>query len=286
MRTLFSIACILALGGLPPAQAVPLKALFPDQTPDLVARALANEASAAQDSAPDPAQASAHPARYLLTKTTPRLSTTREIYETKDGDVARLLTVNGKPLSPEAEQKEQSRLKDLAGNPSRQRHRKEAEEADRGRALQVLRALPTAFLYRYAGTENGPGGPVVEFTFRPNPSFSPPNVEARVLAAMSGAIWIDSTAARVVRLQGRLDRDVDFGWGIVGRLNKGGTIEIRQAEVLPGQWRTVRLTITMAGRVFFKTRNFDLIQVESQFAVLPAGIGYKQAIAEMEHSGQ
>ncbi len=56
-----------------------------------MARALANELRAAQDTS--------HPMRYQLRKTSPRLTTTKEIYETRDGDVARLVAINDKPLS-------------------------------------------------------------------------------------------------------------------------------------------------------------------------------------------
>jgi len=85
--------------------------------------ALANELQAAQDTS--------HPMRYELRKTSPRLATTKEIFETKDGEVARLMAVNGQPLSAADEQREQARLSELAGNPGKQRHRKQAEDADR-----------------------------------------------------------------------------------------------------------------------------------------------------------
>ena len=52
---------------------------------------------------------------------------------------------------------------------------------------------------------------------------------------MAGEIWIDPVKLRVVRLEGHLQQDVDFGWGILGRLNKGGWIVIEQADVGGGQ---------------------------------------------------
>ena len=68
----------------------------------------------------------------MLRKSSPRLTTTKDIVETRDGAVARLLSVNDKPLSQEDEQKEQARLATLGGNPSLQRHRKQNEDADFG----------------------------------------------------------------------------------------------------------------------------------------------------------
>ena len=102
--------------------------------------------------------------RYRLRKSSPRLSSTKEIFETKDGAVARLVAINDRPLSPADEQKEQARLDGLLSDPSRQRHRKQSEDEDTARAMKVLRALPNAFIYqvcRRSGTgPTGQGGEV------------------------------------------------------------------------------------------------------------------------------
>ncbi len=279
------LSCIfLSAATLASAQQAAPAPLTAEQAHALVDRSLANELRAAQDAG--------HPMRYLLRKTTPRLIATREICETKEGDVARLRSINDVPLSADDNQRELERLTDLENDPGKQRHRKQSEDADTARALAVLHALPTAFDYQYAGPIDGsggeqngrPGGPVEKFTFRPDPKFNPPDIETQVLTAMSGAIWIDPSAQRVIRLEGRLDQDVDFGWGILGRLHKGGWVTIDQAEVEPGVWRMVRLQMNMNGRVVFKTRSFNTTEEESRFAPLPADLGYRQAI-EMLKSG-
>lgn len=224
--------------------------------------------------------------RYELVKTSPRLSTTKKICETRDGDVARLVAVNGKPLSAIDEQKEDARLTELLSDPGRQKRRKQGEDDDQARVLKVLRALPTAFVYQIAGSgENPTGRPgvspasrVEKFTFKPNPAFSPPDLETQILTQMTGEIWIDPVNFRVVRLEGHLQRDVDFGWGILGRLNQGGWIVIEQAEVGPGRWRTVHFQMKMSGRVVFKTRVFDTTEDETGYEPVPAGLGYQKAI--------
>lgn len=257
---------------------VPLAAVSQGATADLpdvvlVKRVLATELRAVQD--PE------HPMRYRLRKSSPRLTTTKEIVETKDGAVARLVAINDRPLSQADEQKEQARLDGLLSDPSRQRHRKQNQDQDTERALKVLRALPTAFLYKFAGTGVGPTGTVEKFTFWPNPDFNPPNLETLALTAMTGELWIDSAQHRVARLEGHLQKDVDFGWGILGRLNKGGSIVIEVADVGEHQWRIVRFQLAMTGRVLFKTRNFDTQEEESRFTPLPVGLGYAQAIRMM-----
>ena len=117
-----------------------------------------------------------------------------------------------------------------------------------------------------------------KFTFTPNPKFDPPDLETQVLTQMTGEIWIDTAQERVARLEGHLQQDVDFGWGILGRLNKGGWIVIEQADVGEHQWRIVHFKMSMSGRVVFKTKVFDTTEDESQFAPLPVGLSYQQAI--------
>jgi hypothetical protein len=260
-------------GAARPQETTPSPSLSAGEAQADLERALANELAASQDTD--------HPMRYRLCKITPRLSTTHEIYETRDGGVARLLKVDGRPLGAAAEQQERARLQELADDPGRQRHREQAEAADRARALKVLRALPAAFLYQYVGRGQGPAGPVERFTFRRNPAYSPPDMETQVLAAMGGEIWIDPAALRVVRLQGSVQRGVQFGWGILGRLDRGGWVRLDQAKVEGGAWRTIRLQLEMSGRVLFRTRRFDLVETMSGFVPLPVGMSYREAIGRL-----
>jgi hypothetical protein len=236
----------------------------------LVQRALANEARAATDTQ--------HPMRYLLRKQSPRLSSTKEICETKDGAVARLLAINDAPLSVADEQKEQARLNTLLADPSKQRRRKQSQDEDTARAMKILRALPYAFLYQDKGEGKGPAGPVQKYAFRPNPKFDPPDLETSVLKHMIGELWIDADQERVVRLEGRLQQDVDIGWGILGHLDKGGWILLEQADVADRQWRTVHFQMSLTGRVVFKNKVFDTTEDQSLFVPVPVGLKYQQAI--------
>lgn len=251
-------------------QAVPTPEQGDQQT--LVERALANELKAAQETG--------HPLRYTLRKTSPRLTSTKLLIETTDGVVARLISIDDQPLSAADNKKELNRLDGLLGDPGKQKHRKDSEDADTARAMKVLRALPKAFLYEPASADATPtdAAGLMRFTFKPNPDFHPPDLETEVLTAMAGAIWIDPARGRVAKLEGRLEEDVDFGWGILGRLNKGGTIAIEQGEVCEGQWRIVHFQMQMSGRVLFKSKVFDTAEAESAFSPVAAGLSYQKAI--------
>jgi hypothetical protein len=244
----------------------------------LVQRALANEVKAATDTQ--------HPMRYRLRKASPRLITTKDICETKDGAVAVLLSVNDKPLSPSDQLEEKARLDALLDDPSKQSHRKQSQDEDTARALKMLRALPVAFVYQYAGPGEGPTGKVEKFTFKPHPKFDPADLETQALVHMTGEIWIDPVRERVARLEGHLEQDVDFGWGILGRLYKGGSIAIEQGDVGSHQWRIVRFTMAMSGRVLFKTKVFDTREDESHFVPVPVGLGYRQGIELLREQQQ
>lgn len=276
---LIPLSCLLA--GVAVARSQPVAGSRPAAGPlssasaqALINRALANELRAAQDST--------HPMRYILHKITRHFTKTQQIVETKDGAVARLTAVFDKPLSTDAEQQEEARLDALSSNPGQQRHRKQSEDADTARALKVLRELPYAFTYEYVGPADSPPGTIEKFTIKPNPDFSAPDLETEALSQMSGQIWIDPAKERVTHLEGHLDQDVDFGWGILGRLNKGGWIKIDQADVGGNQWRIIHLQMAMSGRVVFKTRVFDTTEDESAFAPVPQGLGYQQAIQMLQ----
>ncbi len=243
----------------------------------VVERALDNEWNAAQDHS--------HPMQYRLRKSSPRLTSTKQIVETQDGAVARLLTVNDAVLTTADRQRDDARLDALLADPNRQHKRKQSEQDDTGRALKVLRALPKAFLYQYAGSETNGSTTLARYTFTPNPRFSSADLELLVLTAMTGTLTIDSTHQRVVRLEGHLEQDVDIGWGILGRLNKGGWIVVEQADIGGGVWRIVHFQMAMNGRVFFKTRSFDTTEEESQFAPVPLEMTYQQAIQLLRSTG-
>jgi hypothetical protein len=198
---------------------------------------------------------------------------------TKDGLVALLISVNDAPPSADDTQKDQARLDALLADPGKQQHRKQSEDSDTERAIKVLRALPKAFLYQDTGQQTTASGVTVErYTFTPNPKFNAPDLETQVLTQMTGEIWIDPAHQRVAHLEGHLQSDVDFGWGVLGRLYKGGSVAIDQVDVGNGVWRVTHFQMKMSGRVFFKSKVFDTTEEETHFTPVPTSLDYKQAI--------
>jgi hypothetical protein len=263
-----------SLGAIAAAQAP--THLSNEETQALVKRVLQTEIDAARDFS--------HPMQYHLRKTSPRLSTTKLIVETKDGDVARLIATNDGPLNAEGQQTEAARLQGLLDDPSLQRHRQEREQGDAERAHKVIRALPDAFLYQFNGIVETPQGPSYRLTFQPNPSFDPQALEAQALKGMAGELWIDIAQQRVTHLEGKRIHAVDYGWGLIGKLDQGGTLLLEQADVGNHQWRTVHMVLVMNARVLFKTIKLDTTLELSQFTPVTPGMTYQQAIGLLRAS--
>jgi hypothetical protein len=220
-----------------------------------------------------------HPFRYTLRKDDNGKITTKEIIETNQGDVARLIAIGDRPLSPTADAAEIHRLQNLLAHPEIQAHRLKREQADSNRANEMIRLLPTAFVYRYEGMVEGPSGPCYRFSMQPNPGFNPPDRQAQVLHGMAGELWIDQKEQRMVRLNVHLIADVEFGWGIFGRLYKGGTILVEQRNVGKNHWEQNLLRLNLRGTILlFKSLVIDTTETESNYAPVPADWTYQDAV--------
>jgi len=220
-----------------------------------------------------------HPFKYKLHKIDDGRINTKEIVETKDGDVARLIAVGDKPLSPEAQQAEIDRLNNLLAHPEIQEHRHKKEQEDSNRENEMIRLLPDGFLFHFEGMVDGANGPAYRLTFKPNPNFQPPDREAEVYHGMAGELWIDQREERIIKLQAHLISDVDFGWGILGKLYKGGSILVEQKDVGDGKWEGTHMKLDLHGKaLMIKTLTFETTEDASDFEPVPAQWSYKDAV--------
>jgi hypothetical protein len=188
---------------------------------------------------------------------------TRFMIKTSDLIVGKLISVGDVPVSQDQEDKEDRRLQALLTDSRQQdRQRREQEKfEDQMRAL--IQAIPQAFQFTKTETEAGPdGSSLVHFSFQPSPDFKPANIDLELLRGLAGTMVIDTKGKQITNLQAHLFRDVDFGWGILVRLNKGGTFVLARqpAGVSPTDLREFSLDVS--GRVLvlkkFAVRwNFD-----------------------------
>ena len=200
--------------------------------------------------------------RYHIHREDERGSQDRDVIDTKDGQIARTVLLNGKPLTSEQRSADELRMKKLVEDPDERAKRDKRAKEDEDKGVQMFKAIPDAFIFKYEGAENGQ----VRLSFFPNPHYNPPTRELQVFRSLSGMIWIDRAAVRMSRLDGSLFEDVTFGWGLLGRLNKGGTFSVTQRRVGDDHWEIVSLDVKMSGHaVIFKTINVKQLQRMTEF---------------------
>jgi hypothetical protein len=250
----------------------------PQDPATLVSRAIHNREDAAKTH---------RPLRYLLRKIDDHRDTTKDIIETGQGDVARLIAINNQPLTAEANQAELDRLNTLANHPEIQEHRHQREQKDADRVDRLMRLLPDAFLYRDQGTSPCPTGKGTchHLTFSPNPSFKSPDVEANIFRGLAGEVWIDQAQERLTRLDAHVIDNVDFGWGILGKLDKGGTIQLEQSDIGNHEWELTSMKLNLKGKaLMFKSLDIQITEQATHFSQVPPGADYRKAIQLLKNS--
>ena len=203
---------------------------------------------------------------FKLRKVTPKGTRIQEIVQTDGGNVARTLSVNGQPLGLEQRQAEEQKVQRLLNDPAEQKKRLKEAREDEDRAQIMVRALPNAFFYQEIGREDA----VVKLRFRPDPGYQPQSREESVYTGMAGELWLNVPQQRLRKIDAHLFHDVDFGWGILGRLYKGGSFMVLQEQVDGKHWDTTAMTLDLTGKaLLFKSIVYREQEYESDFHLLP-----------------
>jgi hypothetical protein len=213
--------------------------------------------------------------QYRVEKKVASQSLLEQEVETVDGPVYRIFARQGKPLDPGAQKKEKERLNNLLHNASEQARMKQENDSDEQRVRRLIAAMPDAFLYDYDGTADGG----VRLTFQPNPAYNPPTYETRVYHALTGKVWIDAQKKRLLKIDAHIVNEIDFGYGLLGKIEKGGAFQIERVEVNETRWKTSLLDVHISGRiVFFKSISKDQHEVRSLFKPMPPTTTVQDAV--------
>ncbi len=198
--------------------------------------------------------------------------------ETVDGKVHRLLSVDGHEPSPSERKQNDERLRDLMHNPRARLELKKNSEADEKLFADLLRVLPDAFIFEDEGSQAS----FEKLAFSPNPTYKPRTNEEKVLHAMSGVVVIDLNEKRMARISATLTQQVDFGYGLIGHVRKGGTVDVNRIRLAPGTWKTTSFRIDIEGRfVFFKTINKQQDEARSDFKSVAPDTTIPQALQQI-----
>lgn len=267
--TVAAVACVVQL-----AHAGQLPSMAPQ---DLVRKTVQNELKASE--------IHSRPHMFLSVKETAHGSQTKLYCETRDAMAGMLLANNGKPLTAEERLAEESRLDQLSKDPEALRKKRQREKDDEDRISRIVRAMPDAFLYEYDRSESGepgsgkPGDKLVGLKFRPNPRYNPPTRTEQVLEGMTGYVLIDTNQYRIAKIDGTLSKDVGFGWGILGHLDKGGHFLVEQSDVGDGTWDIRKMSLAFTGKILlFKRLDIKSTEVFSDFRQVPDGLSFARGV--------
>ncbi len=222
---------------------------------------------------------------FLDRKQTPHGSQSKLLVETKDGMAGLVVAKNDQPLSAQDQKAELARVQRFITNPDELKRKQKQEKEDTEHVNRIMKALPDAFLYEFAGTEEGrkdvgkQGHKLVRLKFKPNPRYDPPSRVEQVLTGMSGTMLIDSLEDRIAEIDGKLSEQVSFGWGILGHLNQGGHFLVQQADVGDDCWEVTRMDLDFTGKILlFKSLSIKSTETSSDFQKVPGNLTFAQGV--------
>lgn len=207
--------------------------------------------------------------------------TVKIVIQTAEGHLSRTLQKNGRPLSPDEQKDDEKKIDEFVQDPAVREKQKRDDQEDSDKAAALTKLLPDAFLWSFAGSNGG----LTTLHFKPDPKFNPPTREARVFAAMQGTMVVNTKQKRIQHLKGSLTQDVDFGYGLLGKLDKGGTFEVIRTQVGPGIWDITTTHIHIHGHaLIFKSIGEEQDEITSHYHRTPNSLSL-EAAAKMLKDG-
>jgi len=206
----------------------------------------------------------------------------RDIVESRDGTVARLILRDGKTITEDQDKAERQRLNDMLGNPAAFAHHVKDSSSGKKIADQLIRLMPDAMIYSYVPeqpqTGKNPGLTEVVIDYEPNPKFHPPTTTAEALTGLRGRAWIDPKTKNIIRMEGDVFRSVNFGWGMLAHIYPGGHLVIDQADAGNGRWIFTHFVERITVRALMvKTLSIKTNVDASNFQTIPA-MSYQDAV--------
>jgi hypothetical protein len=158
-------------------------------------------------------------------------------------EVSTLVKINGQPLSPEAQKKENARvLKEIddlekSANKKATTGEKDKQEQKEEEDEEVsIDAFLRACQFVNPRRERFRGQDVLVFDFEPNPEFKAHTIVEKVIQKLGGVIWIDEKALDVVRLDAFFVNNMKFAGGLLADLQKGTRVILEQTYVNNEVW--------------------------------------------------
>lgn len=189
----------------------------------------------------------------------PFLDRVYRVYPTGTGTLKVVVADSGVQVTPEKYREELRELEqDLVNSfhPDEPRQHASVEKwkrrtADRYRAVEAFRS---AYNVSWLGSERLPNdptaGPLIKLLLDPKPGSGSGSIATELLAASRVTLWVQPKTGAVMQLDAELVRELRFGGGLLGKIDRGGRVHIEQKEVAPAIWLPARISYEVKGRKF------------------------------------
>lgn len=211
----------------------------------------------------------------------------RDVIESTDGTVARVLQRNGQTLTRQEDEAEHARLQEMLDSPDTFSKHVQKDRNGKKLAVDLLGRLSAAMLFTFAPgqpqrQDHGTNSPAeIVLDFAPNPAWTPPTMTAEVLTGLRGRVWIDTRSRYLVRMEGEIFQSVNFGFGVLARVIPGGKVVLQQEQVGEDRWIVDHFEEHVSVRAMLvKTLKEDTELHAFDFHVVP-GMAYRTAIQQL-----
>lgn len=165
----------------------------------------------------------------------------------------RMLERDGKPLPPDEQHKEQTKLDKLTAQREKEtaeqkQRRLAAYEKERRRDRGFLLEIVDAFDFRREPDQQIDGQQVWVISGVPKPDYRAHSREGRALLKIRGTIWIEKAGYQWVRLEAQTLATISFGI-FLARLNPGALLEFEQQRINNEVWLPKREFLSGTGRI-------------------------------------
>ena len=204
------------------------------------------------------------------------------VVETETGAIGKRIEVDGRPASAAIQAEDDAGIQKFIHDPGMQEKQRKNGEHDDKSATELLNLMPEAFLWKV----DSETADTITLSYRPNPGFSPPDMEARVMGSMTGTMTVTKGGHRIHSFKGRLENDVTIGFGLLARIKTGSNFDIERRDVGGGVWQITETHVHIGGHaLFFKTIGTQEDEVKSDFTPVPAGTTLEQAVGLLNGPG-
>jgi hypothetical protein len=205
------------------------------------------------------------------------------VVETEHGAIGRHVDENGRPASASTLAADDAHIQKFIHDPAMQQKQRQNGAHDDKSAVELMNLLPQAFLWTV--TSQTPESTTLHFA--PDPNFHPPDMEARVMGAMSGTLVVDRAQHRIRTMKGRLESDVTIGFGLLARIKQGSVFDVERRQVAPGYWEITQTHVHISGHaLFFKTIGQQEDEVKTEFTLVPLGTTLEQAVGLLKSAAK